>query len=205
MKADETLPVPPLEAFKAILDPTAEGREISTTQAYVRVITVLLRDAIAGQARGARSWWTRRAPSAWKACSARSASSTSSGQLYEPVDKDQVSYYREDKAGQILQEGINEAGAHELVDRGGDVVLDQQPRHDPVLHVLLDVRPAAHRRPGLGRRRHARARLPAGRHRRAAPRSTAKACSTRTATATCWRRPFRTACPTTRPSPTKSR
>jgi pyruvate dehydrogenase E1 component len=33
------------------------------------------------------------------------------GQLYEPVDKDQVSYYREDKAGQILQEGINEAGA----------------------------------------------------------------------------------------------
>jgi pyruvate dehydrogenase E1 component len=33
------------------------------------------------------------------------------GQLYEPVDKDQVMYYREDKAGQILQEGINEAGA----------------------------------------------------------------------------------------------
>jgi pyruvate dehydrogenase E1 component len=32
------------------------------------------------------------------------------GQLYEPVDKDQVMYYREDKAGQILQEGINEAG-----------------------------------------------------------------------------------------------
>ncbi|MFX7849935.1 hypothetical protein ABTK11_22765, partial [Acinetobacter baumannii] len=30
------------------------------------------------------------------------------GQLYEPVDKDQVMYYREDKAGQILQEGINE-------------------------------------------------------------------------------------------------
>ncbi|KAK0329109.1 hypothetical protein LTR94_038105, partial [Friedmanniomyces endolithicus] len=32
------------------------------------------------------------------------------GQLYEPVDRDQVMYYREDKAGQILQEGINEAG-----------------------------------------------------------------------------------------------
>src|SRR5690606_28677817 len=43
-KADEQLVVPPLEAFKAVLDPTAEGREISTTQAYVRVITALLRD-----------------------------------------------------------------------------------------------------------------------------------------------------------------
>jgi pyruvate dehydrogenase E1 component len=36
---------------------------------------------------------------------------SSVGQLYEPVDSDQVSYYREDKQGQILQEGINEAGA----------------------------------------------------------------------------------------------
>ena len=33
------------------------------------------------------------------------------GQKYEPVDKDQVMYYREDKQGQILEEGINEAGA----------------------------------------------------------------------------------------------
>ena len=36
---------------------------------------------------------------------------SSVGQLYEPVDSDQVAYYREDKKGQILQEGINEAGA----------------------------------------------------------------------------------------------
>ena len=35
----------------------------------------------------------------------------SEGQLYEPVDSDQVMYYREDQKGQILQEGINEAGA----------------------------------------------------------------------------------------------
>ena len=33
------------------------------------------------------------------------------GQKYEPVDRDQVMYYREDREGQILQEGINEAGA----------------------------------------------------------------------------------------------
>jgi pyruvate dehydrogenase E1 component len=36
---------------------------------------------------------------------------SSEGQKYEPVDRDQVMYYREDKAGQILEEGINEAGA----------------------------------------------------------------------------------------------
>ena len=44
----------------------------------------------------------------------------SEGQKYEPVDKDQVMYYREDKQGQILEEGINEAGAFSLLDRGGD-------------------------------------------------------------------------------------
>ncbi|MFM7760571.1 MAG: pyruvate dehydrogenase (acetyl-transferring), homodimeric type, partial [Burkholderiaceae bacterium] len=43
-KADDILPVPALSAFQAVLDPTAEGREISTTQAYVRVLTALLRD-----------------------------------------------------------------------------------------------------------------------------------------------------------------
>jgi len=36
---------------------------------------------------------------------------SSEGQKYEPVDREQVMYYREDKAGQILEEGINEAGA----------------------------------------------------------------------------------------------
>jgi pyruvate dehydrogenase E1 component len=43
-KADEQFKVPGLEAFKAVTDPTAEGREISTTQAYVRFLTALLRD-----------------------------------------------------------------------------------------------------------------------------------------------------------------
>ncbi len=49
MQADEKLPVPELAAFKAVLDPTAEGREISTTQAYVRIMSILLRDANLGQ------------------------------------------------------------------------------------------------------------------------------------------------------------
>ena len=52
-KADEQLTVPPLDTFKAVLEPTAEGREISTTQAFVRFLTQLLRDKDARPARGA--------------------------------------------------------------------------------------------------------------------------------------------------------
>jgi len=74
-KAEETLTVPGLDAFQSILEPTAEGREISTTQAYVRFLTQLLRDPTWARA-WCPSWWTRPAPSAWKACSARSASTT---------------------------------------------------------------------------------------------------------------------------------
>src|SRR3546814_18130572 len=43
-KADEQLTAPALEAFKAVLEPTAEGREISTTQAFVRILNQILRD-----------------------------------------------------------------------------------------------------------------------------------------------------------------
>src|SRR5690606_22248161 len=43
-KADEHLPVPGLEIFKPVLEPTAEGREISTTQAFVRILNQILRD-----------------------------------------------------------------------------------------------------------------------------------------------------------------
>ena len=86
------------------------------------------------------------------------------GQLYKPQDADQLMYYREDKAGQVLQEGHQRGGRDELVDRRGDVLQHEQPADDPVLHLLLDVRVAARRRSRVGRRRHARARLPAGRH-----------------------------------------
>ena len=72
-KADEQLKAPALDAFKAVLEPTAEGREISTTQAFVRILNQVLRDRTWVRA-SCRSWPTNRAPSAWKACSARSAS-----------------------------------------------------------------------------------------------------------------------------------
>ncbi|MDF3035419.1 MAG: aceE [Paucimonas sp.] len=109
-KADETLPVPPLSTFKAVLDPTAEGREISTTQAYVRFLTTLLRDE-ALKSRVVPILVDEARTFGMEGLFRQIGIFNQQGQLYEPVDKDQVSYYREDKAGQILQEGINEAGA----------------------------------------------------------------------------------------------
>ena len=48
MKADEKLTAPQLEVFRPVLDPTAEGREISTTQAFVRILNQVLRDKDVG-------------------------------------------------------------------------------------------------------------------------------------------------------------
>ncbi|CAH0143608.1 Pyruvate dehydrogenase E1 component [Massilia sp. Bi118] len=108
-QADEHLPVPPLETFKAVLEPTAAGREISTTQAYVRVITALLKDKEIGQ-RIVPILVDESRTFGMEGLFRQIGIFNQQGQLYEPVDKDQVMYYREDKAGQILQEGINEAG-----------------------------------------------------------------------------------------------
>ena len=109
------------------------------------------------------------------------------GQLYEPVDSDTLLYYKEAQNGQILEEGINEAGSMSSFIAAGTRLRDARHQHDPVLHLLLDVRLPAHRRPDLGRRRHARRRASCSAAPPAAPRSPAKACSTRTATATCSR------------------
>ena len=54
---------------------------------------------------------------------------SSVGQLYEPQDADQLMYYREDKKGQILEEGINEAGAMCSLDRGRHGL--REPRRQP--------------------------------------------------------------------------
>ena len=108
-KADEALVVPELTAFQAMLEPTAEGREISTTAAYVRILTALLRDASLGP-RVVPIMVDESRTFGMEGLFRQIGIFSQVGQLYEPVDKDQVMYYREDKAGQILQEGINEAG-----------------------------------------------------------------------------------------------
>src|SRR5262252_8208901 len=108
--ADEKIKVPELSAFNAILEPTAEGREISTTQSFVRFITQLVRDKEIGPRvvpiipDEARTF-------GMEGMFRQLGIFSQEGQLYNPVDRDQVMYYREDKAGQILEEGINEAGA----------------------------------------------------------------------------------------------
>src|SRR6185369_14693844 len=109
VKADEQLKVPPLETFKAVLDRTAEGREISTTQAFVRVLNALLRDKEVGP-RAVPILVDEARTFGMEGLFRQIGIYNPQGQLYTPQDKDQVSYYKEDKAGQILQEGINEAG-----------------------------------------------------------------------------------------------
>ena len=108
-KSDEKFTVPELSHFKAVLDPTAEGREISTTQAYVRFLTQLLRDKELGP-RVVPILVDEARTFGMEGMFRQIGIYNPHGQLYTPQDRDQVSYYKEDKAGQILQEGINEAG-----------------------------------------------------------------------------------------------
>jgi pyruvate dehydrogenase E1 component len=104
-----SLEVPPLSAFAAQLDST-EAREISTTMAFVRILNTLLRDKAIGQfvvpivPDESRTF-------GMEGMFRQFGIFSQVGQLYKPQDVDQLMYYREDKSGQMLQEGINEAGA----------------------------------------------------------------------------------------------
>lgn len=106
---DEQLPIPPLSAFASVTKGLGE-RDISTTMAFVRILAVLLKDkAIA----------SRIVPIVPDECRTFGMEGlfrqigiySPIGQLYTPVDSGQVMYYREAKDGQMLEEGINEAGA----------------------------------------------------------------------------------------------
>jgi pyruvate dehydrogenase E1 component len=108
-QADESFTVPPLEVFKSVMEATADGREISTTQAYVRFLTQLLRDQALGP-RVVPILVDEARTFGMEGLFRQVGIYNPAGQQYTPVDKDQVMYYKEDKAGQILQEGINEAG-----------------------------------------------------------------------------------------------
>ncbi|HWI71048.1 MAG TPA: pyruvate dehydrogenase (acetyl-transferring), homodimeric type, partial [Baekduia sp.] len=103
------LPVPELSAFKAQLDGTGE-REISTTMAFVRILSALVRDKQLGPhvvpivPDESRTF-------GMEGMFRQLGIFSQVGQLYTPQDADQLMSYREDKSGQILQEGINEPGA----------------------------------------------------------------------------------------------
>ena len=103
------LDVPVLSDFKALLEASGEGREISTTMAFVRLLNILVKDKTIGkrivpivpdESRTFGMEGMFRQLGIWSQV----------GQLYTPQDADQLMFYKEDKHGQVLQEGINEAG-----------------------------------------------------------------------------------------------
>lgn len=108
-KKSYALDVPVLSDFKALLEASGEGREISTTMAFVRLLNILTKDKNIGkrivpivpdESRTFGMEGMFRQLGIWSQV----------GQLYTPQDADQLMFYKEDKHGQVLQEGINEAG-----------------------------------------------------------------------------------------------
>ena len=103
------LEVPALSAFEAQLKST-DAREISTTMAFVRILNTVIRDKKIGKfvvpivPDESRTF-------GMEGMFRQLGIYSSVGQLYTPQDADQLMFYKEDKTGQILQEGINEAGA----------------------------------------------------------------------------------------------
>jgi pyruvate dehydrogenase E1 component len=108
-QAEEQLEIPELKAFDAILKGSGE-REVSSTMTFVRVLNALLKDKKIGKRivpiipDEARTF-------GMEGLFRQVGIYASEGQKYVPQDADQVAYYREDKKGQVLQEGINELGA----------------------------------------------------------------------------------------------
>ncbi len=105
----EPMAIPDITAFSSVTKGTGD-REISTTMAFVRILSVLLKDKVLGP---------RIVPIVPDECRTFGMEGlfrqigiySPVGQLYTPVDHEQVMYYREARDGQILEEGINEAGA----------------------------------------------------------------------------------------------
>jgi pyruvate dehydrogenase E1 component len=105
----QPLQVPGLDAFKSQLEGTGE-REISTTMAFVRVLAALLRDkAIARHIVPVVPDESR--TFGMEGMFRQIGIYSPSGQLYQPQDSEQLSFYKEDEHGQILEEGITEAGS----------------------------------------------------------------------------------------------
>ena len=102
------LEIPPLSAFEPLLKDSGD-RELSTTMAFVRMLTILTRDKKIGEnivpivPDEARTF-------GMDGMFRQLGIYSSVGQLYTPEDRDQVMFYKEDKTGQILEEGITEAG-----------------------------------------------------------------------------------------------
>lgn len=108
-KFSQKLEIPALSAFDAITKGSGD-REISTTMAFVRILNTLVKDKNIGKnivpivPDEARTF-------GMEGMFRQIGIYSNEGQKYVPQDRDQVAYYKEDKKGQVLQEGINELGA----------------------------------------------------------------------------------------------
>jgi pyruvate dehydrogenase E1 component len=108
-RKSSALEIPPLSTFERLLKDSGE-REISTTMAFVQMLGTLVRDKVIGKHMvpivpdESRTF-------GMEGMFRQLGIYSSLGQLYKPQDADQLMYYRESKDGQVLQEGINEAGA----------------------------------------------------------------------------------------------
>ena len=109
MTDEQAIEVPPLEAFEAQLKGTGE-RAVSTTMGFVRILSTLVRDKSIGKRivpiipDEARTF-------GMEGMFRQLGIYSSEGQLYEPEDHGEIASYRESKDGQVLEEGINEAGS----------------------------------------------------------------------------------------------
>ncbi|MDG5500553.1 pyruvate dehydrogenase (acetyl-transferring), homodimeric type [Marinobacter sp. BGYM27] len=109
LKDSQPLTIPPLSTFKAQLESSGD-RELSTTMAFVRMLGTLIKDKQIGSRvvpivpDEARTF-------GMDGMFRQLGIYTAEGQKYTPNDRAQIMYYKEDRKGQILQEGINEAGA----------------------------------------------------------------------------------------------
>jgi pyruvate dehydrogenase E1 component len=105
----EPLEVPALSAFEAQLK-SSEEREFSTTMAFVRILNTIIRDKKIGK-RVVPIVPDESRTFGMEGMFRQLGIYSHVGQLYTPQDADQLMFYKEDKGGQILQEGINEPGA----------------------------------------------------------------------------------------------
>lgn len=109
VKASESLPTPELAVFDRLLKSSGD-REISTTMAFVQVLNVILRDKAIGP-RTVPIICDEARTFGMEGLFRQIGIYSPHGQKYKPVDADQLMFYREDTTGQVLQEGINEAGS----------------------------------------------------------------------------------------------
>ena len=162
-------PAPALRPDAKVFEEFAAGsgkQAVSTTMAFARLLRNLVRDPTVGSlvapivSDEARTFGL-------EPLIAEAKIYAPDGQNYVPVDADLPLNYAESSSGQVLQEGITEAGALATLHRAGHGLRHLGPADGARLPLLFHVRLPAGRRPGLGARRHARPRHPGRLHRRA--------------------------------------